>query len=222
MPSQVSQVNANRHVTELRGSMNSFSGVYPGSQTPHVARAPSPCGPYSNNESSCFPRDIAGYNQNYGAIPTGDIQNYNNSVVSSPYRPNIVGNNMVFCDAFPDAYRRGMNEPSPIGSARAMSFDYSTHSEPYPDAYRSGMNESSPIASARAMSFNYSIRSEPYHTEVSSHSYRGFGPNLHTRSPTTFDSLSPYGTPTPRPPYGSLPNNMLYSERYASQRPRYF
>ncbi|XP_028202218.1 heterogeneous nuclear ribonucleoprotein U-like protein 1 isoform X2 [Glycine soja] len=184
MPGQVSQVNAN-------GGMNSFSGVYPGCQIPHVARAASPCEPYYNNESNCFARDIAGYNQTYGAIPTGDMRNYNSSVVRGPYRPNIVENNMIFRDAFPDAYRSRMNEPSPIAIARSMSFDYSTHTEPYPDAYRSGMNESSPIARARA------TRNEPYPKEDSSHSYRGFRPELHTRFPTLF------GT-------------------YASQRPRYF
>ncbi|KAG4977931.1 hypothetical protein JHK86_037405 [Glycine max] len=198
-PGQVSQVNANDHVTELNGSMNSFSGVYPGSQIPHVARAPTSCEPYSNKESSCFARDIAGYNQTYGAILTGDIRNYNNSVVGGPYRPNIVENNMVSRDAFPDAYMSGMNEPSPIASARAISFDFSTCKEPYPGAYRSGMNESSPVARARAMSFDYP-------REVSSHFYR--------------DSLSPYGTPTTRPTYGSSPINTPYSGRYASQRPR--
>ncbi|KAL5151281.1 Heterogeneous nuclear ribonucleoprotein U-like protein 1 [Glycine soja] len=212
-PGQVSQVNANDHVTELNGSMNSFSGVYPGSQIPHVARAPTSCEPYSNKESSCFARDIAGYNQTYGAILTGDIRNYNNSVVGGPYRPNIVENNMVSRDAFPDAYVSGMNEPSPIASARAISFDFSTCKEPYPGAYRSGMNESSPVARARAMSFDYP-------REVSSHFYRGIQPDLHTRSPTTFDSLSPYGTPTTRPTYGSSPINTPYSGRYASQRPR--
>lgn len=164
--------------------MNSFSGVYPGSQIPHVARAPTSCEPYSNKESSCFARDIAGYNQTYGAIPTGDMRNYNSSVVRGPYRPNIVENNMIFRDAFPDAYRSRMNEPSPIASARSMSFDYSTHTEPYPDAYRSGMNESSPIARARA------TRNEPYPKEDSSHSYRGFRPELHTRFPTIFGSCT--------------------------------
>ena len=170
-------------MTELNGSMNSFSGVYPGSQIPHVARAPTSCEPYSNKESSCFARDIAGYNQTYGAILTGDIRNYNNSVVGGPYRPNIVENNMVSRDAFPDAYMSGMNEPSPIASARAISFDFSTCKEPYPGAYRSGMNESSPVARARAMSFDYP-------REVSSHFYRGIQPDLHTRSPTTFGSYS--------------------------------
>ncbi|KAK7327970.1 hypothetical protein VNO77_22064 [Canavalia gladiata] len=181
-----SQVNTIVHVTEFHGSMDSFSGVYPSSQIPHVARAPSPCGPYSNNESSCFPRDIAGYDRPYSANPTCDIRTYNSSVVGGPYRPNIVGNNMVFRDAFPDPHRIGMNEPSPIASARTMPFDYSsTHSRPYGD------NE-------------------------------GFRPDLHAPSPTTYDSLSPYGTPTPRPPYGSLPDNMPYSGRYVSQRRRYF
>ncbi|XP_014517726.2 heterogeneous nuclear ribonucleoprotein U-like protein 1 isoform X1 [Vigna radiata var. radiata] len=219
---KVSQVNANGHVTELQRSISSLSGVYPGSQIPRVVRAPSPCEPYSNSESSCFPRDVTGYNQTYSAISRDDIRNFNNSVVGGPYRPDIVGNNMVFHDAFPDAYRSGMNGPSPTARARAMSFDYRTRGEPYPDAYRSGLNESSPIASARAVSFDYRTHDEPYPTEAYSHSLRGFRPDLHTRSPTTFDSLSPYGTSTPRPPYGSSPNNMPHSGRYAPHHPRYF
>ncbi|XP_068497042.1 uncharacterized protein [Phaseolus vulgaris] len=160
-----SQVNANAHVTELQRSINSFSGVYPGSQIPRVARVPSPCEPYSNNESSFFPRNIAGYNQTYSAISRGDIRNFNHSVVGGPYRPNIVGNDRVCHDAFPDAFRSGMNEPS-TASARAMSFDYITRGEPYPDAYRSGLNESSPRASARAMSFDYRTHGEHYPTEI--------------------------------------------------------
>ncbi|XP_027931572.1 heterogeneous nuclear ribonucleoprotein U-like protein 1 isoform X3 [Vigna unguiculata] len=223
IPSQVSQVNANGHVTELERSINSFSGVYPGSQIPRVARAPSPCEPYSNSESNCFPRDVTGYNQTYYAISRDDIRNFNNSVVGGPNRPDIIGNNMVFHDAFPDAYNRsGMNESSPTARARAMSFDYRTRGEPYPDAYRSGLNESSPIVSARAVSFDYRTHDEPYPTEAYTHSLRGFRPDLRTRSPTTFDSLYPYGTPTPRPPYGSSPNNMPNSGRYAPHRPRYF
>ncbi|CAJ1961538.1 unnamed protein product [Sphenostylis stenocarpa] len=221
-PSQVSQVNANCHVTELRRSMNSFSEVYPGSQIPRVARALSPCEPYSNNESSCLPRDIAGNNETYSAISTGDIWNYNNSIVGGSYRPNIVGSNTVFRDVFPDAYRSGINEPSPTASARAMSFDDRTRSEHYPNAYRSGINESSPIPSARAMPFDYRTHGEPYPTDVHNHSLRGFRPDLHTRFPTTFDSLSPYGIPTPRPANGSSPSNMPYTRINASQRPRYF
>ncbi|OIV91634.1 hypothetical protein TanjilG_09046 [Lupinus angustifolius] len=56
-------------VTKPNGSMNSFSGVYPCSRISPVARAPSPCGPYSNIEMCCFPRNYAGYNQTYGVIP---------------------------------------------------------------------------------------------------------------------------------------------------------
>jgi len=178
-------------VTELERSINSFSGVYPGSQIPRVARAPSPCEPYSNSESNCFPRDVTGYNQTYYAISRDDIRNFNNSVVGGPNRPDIIGNNMVFHDAFPDAYNRsGMNESSPTARARAMSFDYRTRGEPYPDAYRSGLNESSPIVSARAVSFDYRTHDEPYPTEAYTHSLRGFRPDLRTRSPTTFGTYS--------------------------------
>ena len=186
--------------------MNSFSGVYPGSRIPPVARAPSPYGPYPNDETSYFPRDNAGYNQTYGVIPTSDIRPYSNSAIGGHYsRPNIVGNNM----AFPDPYRSCTNESFPISNAATMSFDYS---RPYNDN-------------------------------------RGFRPDLRTPSSATYgscsllllfnffsyflictfnsccyyfsDSLSPYGTPSPRPPYGSLPDYKPYSGGYPSQRPRY-
>jgi len=67
-----------------------------------------------------------------------------------------------------------------------MSFDHITRGEPYPDAYRRGLNESYPRASARAMPFDYRTHGEPYPTDVYSQSLRGFRPDLHTRSPTTF------------------------------------
>lgn len=116
-------------MTLPHGRMNSLSGVYPSSQVSHVSRAPSPWGLYSNNESSRFPRDDAGYNRTYGVIPMGDIEAYSNSVVGGQYRPNAVGNNMVFHDP----YRSGMNEPSPIASERTMYYDYSAQGRPYSD-----------------------------------------------------------------------------------------
>ncbi|KAK7302692.1 hypothetical protein RJT34_13587 [Clitoria ternatea] len=177
-----SQVYGNSNVSELRGSVNSFSGVYPSSQIPHVSGVPSPCEPYSNNASSGFPRDIADRSRTYGAIHTGDARTYNNSIVDGPYSPNLTGNNMHLRDAFHDPYRSGMNAAPPIASARTMPFDYV---------------------------------GRPY-------SYNGvFQPNLQTPSLTAYDSLPPYGTPIPRPPYGSLPDNAPYSRRYTSQRPRY-
>ncbi|CAL0309423.1 unnamed protein product [Lupinus luteus] len=55
----------------------------------------------------CAHRYYASYNQTYGVIPM-DIPDI---------RTNIIWNNMVCHGAFPDPYRSGMKEPSPIANA---------------------------------------------------------------------------------------------------------
>ncbi|MED6131452.1 hypothetical protein PIB30_010208 [Stylosanthes scabra] len=104
------QVNTNVQVADQhRGSMNSFFGVYPGSQIPPVPRAPSPCGPYP-----------------ISATGSMDIRPYSNPAMGGQYSmPNIEGNNMVPPGAFPDLYRSRTNEANqafPIFNAATMPF----------------------------------------------------------------------------------------------------
>ncbi|KAF3954508.1 hypothetical protein ACB098_05G197800 [Castanea mollissima] len=186
------QVNTTYQGAKLQGRTGSYAEAYQGNQYPPVAIVAPPPGTYSSYESS-IPRDNTGYSGSYAGTPSsGTAPNWGYGMGGPPYS----GPKIEAMNAIPAVaivpYRSSMVEHPPFGSASTMPFSHSSHGEHFSNIGGPGAALQAP----RAPSY------------------------LPRPPPVTCGS--PYGTPIPRPSYGSNPTDGQYTGGYALPHPKYY
>ncbi|KAG7964128.1 hypothetical protein I3843_09G153100 [Carya illinoinensis] len=215
-------------------SRESSLQAYQGNQYPAVVRVAAAPGNWSYESS--LPRDDAGCSGSYGGIPSCGTAPYpfRNSMIepfpvgsasTMPLSYSTLGGH------FNDNRGRGASLQATRTLGYGMGGPYSRSNieannnipgaAAYPDG--SSMIEPSPVGSASTMPYSYSGHGGNYND------IGGPGADLQApRSPTFVPRPLPsalgsaYGTPSPRPPYGNIPNELQYSGGYARPHPRYY